>query len=101
MYGWLAKYREGGKDALKAQPVPGQPPKLNGQQLSRLYALIAGRDPRQMQFEFALWTREMVREVIRREFGVALVLSASACCCASSACRRNGHCTALTSRTLR
>ena len=25
-----------------------------------------------MQFEFALWTREMVREVIRREFGVAL-----------------------------
>ena len=25
-----------------------------------------------MRFEFALWTREMVREVIRREFGVAL-----------------------------
>ena len=22
VYGWLAKYREGGKDALKAQPVP-------------------------------------------------------------------------------
>ena len=72
VYGWLAKYREGGKDALKAQPVPGLPLKLNGQQLSRLYALIAGQDPRQMQFEFALWTREMVREVIRREFGVAL-----------------------------
>ena len=25
-----------------------------------------------MQFEFALWTREMIREVIRREFKVAL-----------------------------
>ena len=72
VYGWLAKYREGGKGALKAQPVPGRPPKLGGPQLSRLYALIAGQDPRQMQFEFALWTREMVREVIRREFGVAL-----------------------------
>ena len=48
------------------------PPKLGGPQLSRLYALIAGRDPRQMQFEFALWTREMIREVIRREFRVAL-----------------------------
>src|SRR5437763_5202223 len=72
VYAWLAKYREGGKDALKAQPVPGRPPKLAGPQLSRLYALIAGRDPRQMQFEFALWTREMVREVIRREFGVRL-----------------------------
>ena len=72
VYAWLAKYREGGRDALRAQPVPGLPPKLGGPQLSRLYALIAGRDPRQMQFEFALWTREMVREVIRREFGVAL-----------------------------
>src|SRR6266568_5139818 len=45
---------------------------MAGQQLSRLYGLIVGQDPRQMQFEFALWTREMVREVIRREFGVRL-----------------------------
>ena len=52
--------------------MPGRPPKLGGGQLSRLYALIAGQDPRQMQFEFALWTREMVREVIRCEFGVSL-----------------------------
>ena len=72
VYDWLAKYREGSKDALRAQPVPGRPPKLGGPQLSRLYGLIVGRDPRQMQFEFALWTREMIREVIRREFGVAL-----------------------------
>jgi transposase len=72
VYGWLAKYREGGKGALRARPVPGRPPKLSGPQVARLYALIVGRDPRQMQFEFALWTREMVREVIRREFKVAL-----------------------------
>jgi transposase len=72
VFGWVAKYREGGKAALKAKPVPGRPPKLSGPQLRRLYALIAGADPRQLQFEFALWTREMVREVIRREFGVAL-----------------------------
>jgi transposase len=72
VYGWLAKYREGGKDALRAQPVPGRPPKLGSPQLSRLYSLIVGKDPRQMEFEFALWTREMVREVIRREFGVRL-----------------------------
>jgi transposase len=72
VYDWLAKYREGGTDALRARPVPGRPPKLGGPQLSRLYALIAGQDPRQLQFEFALWTREMIREVIRREFKVAL-----------------------------
>jgi hypothetical protein len=44
VYAWLAKYREGGEDALRAQPVPGRPPKLGGPQLSRLYALIAGQD---------------------------------------------------------
>lgn len=72
VFGWVAKYREGGKGALKARPVPGRPPKLAGAQLRRLYTLIVGGDPRQLQFEFALWTREMVRQLIRREFGVAL-----------------------------
>ena len=72
VYGWLAKYREGGKDALKARPVPGRAPKLSGEQMRRLYTLITGADPRQLEFEFALWTREMVRQLIRREFRVSL-----------------------------
>jgi transposase len=72
VYAWLAKYREGGLEALKARPVPGRPPKLSGAQLARLYALVVGNDPRQLRFKFALWTRAMVRELIRREFGVAL-----------------------------
>jgi transposase len=25
VYAWLAKYREGGKDALRVRPVPGRP----------------------------------------------------------------------------
>lgn len=72
VFAWVARYREGGLEALKARPVPGRPPRLTGTQLSRLYALITGNDPRQLRFEFALWTREMVREVIRREFSVRL-----------------------------
>ena len=72
VYGWLAKVRGGGTDALKAKAIPGRPAKLGAQQISRLYALIVGVDPRQLSFGFALWTRGMIRELIRREFGVAL-----------------------------
>jgi transposase len=72
VFAWMAKFREGGLEALRAKPVPGRPPKLSGAQLRKLYTLIVGANPRQLQFEFALWTREIVRELIRREFGVAL-----------------------------
>ena len=72
VYGWLAKYREGCLEALKARPVPGRPSKLSGAQLQRIYTVVEGNDRRQMQFVFALWTRAMVRELIGREFGVRL-----------------------------
>jgi len=72
VYGWLAKYRAGGEAALLAKPVPGPAPKLAAKHHARLYALIRGTDPRQLQFDIVLWTRESVRELIRREFGVGL-----------------------------
>ena len=72
VYGWLAKAREGGRGALAARPVPGRPPKLSGEQMRRVYTLVCGSDPRQLEFDFALWTRDLVRQLIRREFKVSL-----------------------------
>ena len=72
VYGWLAKFRRGGVEALRAKPVPGRPRKLSAGQLSGLYRLIVGSDPRQLQFEFALWTRQLVGELTCRQFDVAL-----------------------------
>ena len=72
IYDWLAKYREGGVDALRAKAIPGRPPRLNGKQLRWLYQAITTKNPVQFQFEFALWTRGMVRELIRERFGVKL-----------------------------
>lgn len=72
IYDWLAKYREGGVDALRAKAIAGRPPKLSGEQLRKLYKAITTKNPMQHRFEFALWTRAMVRELIRERFGVRL-----------------------------
>jgi len=70
VYGWLQARDEGGPEALKVRVAPGRTPRLSEEQMTRLWKLIVGRDPRQLQFDFALWTRDMVRQLIRREFGV-------------------------------
>jgi transposase len=72
IYEWIARYREGGLDALKAKPLHGRPPVLNGKQVRWIYQAVTEKDPRQFQFEFALWTVAMIREVIRRHLGVRL-----------------------------
>ena len=72
IYEWLALYREGGFEALKMKKAKGRESKLNGQQLQTLYQIITSKNPIQLKFEFALWTRAMIRELIRKEFNVRL-----------------------------
>lgn len=72
IYDWLAKYREGGLEALRYKKIPGKEPKLSGKQLDRLYKLITSKNPLQLNFEFALWTRGMIRQLIWDEFNVRL-----------------------------
>ena len=72
IYEWLAKYREGGIDALRSRTASGRPTKLQGKDLQKIYRIVVGKDPRQLKFEFALWTRAMIRELIKREFRVRL-----------------------------
>jgi transposase len=74
VFGWLADAREGGLATDPKKPS-GRPPKLSDQQLSRLYAMLF-KDPRQFEFEFGLWTRRMVAEVVERKFGVTMSVSA-------------------------
>jgi len=72
IYKWIAKYREGGIEALKSKPLTGRPLKLNGQQLRWIYRTITVNNPLQLKFTYALWTREMVGELIEKKYGVSL-----------------------------
>lgn len=72
VFGWLAKYRSGGWDALNARKRGGRPPKLDGQKLKWLYDMITTKDPLQLKFDFALWNIRMIMDLIDRQFGIKL-----------------------------
>jgi transposase len=72
IYRWLAASREGGEEALKAKKLFGRPPKISGNVLQKLYTIIAKETPQQYRFPFALWTVEIIREILRKVFNIAV-----------------------------
>ena len=75
IYTWLASYRAGGWGALKARALKGRPRKVRPEQMRWLYRTVTAKSPLQYRFEFALWTREMIRILLREEFGLKLSLA--------------------------
>lgn len=77
IYRWLKASRGRGKGlkALDARPATGRPRTLSAAQERRVFGWINGKNPRQYGFEFGLWTRQIVRELIMQRFGVSLSLA--------------------------
>src|SRR3954451_25043465 len=72
IYPGLSKDRAEGRAALRAKPVPGRRRKLTDAQLGELADLITDTDPRDHGFAVALWTQEVIRQLIERRYGVQL-----------------------------
>jgi transposase len=72
IYKWLRAERSGGEAALDARQAGGPPCKLRDRQKQQVRKWICGKDPRQYGFDFGLWTRTIVAELIRRKMRITL-----------------------------
>jgi transposase len=72
---WVAAYRVGRKEALAATHAQGAVPKLTDKQKQWISKTLQSKSPRQLQFDFGLWTRELIRALIRKQFKVDLAVT--------------------------
>lgn len=76
-YKWLAKVRGPGrgKRCLVARQGSGRTPKLTRAQRLQVFRWVNGKNPMQYGFDFALWTRDVVRELILKKFKISLCVT--------------------------
>ena len=72
IYIWLARYRAGGWGGLRARALQGRPMKVSPAQMRWVYRTVTGKSPLQYRFAFALWTRGMIRILLREQFQLEL-----------------------------
>lgn len=77
IYRWLktASGRGKGIKALASRKGTGRPRKLTPAQEQQVFRWVNGKNPMQYGFDFGLWTRQIVRELVQMKFGVALSLA--------------------------
>lgn len=77
IYRWHqhARGRGQGLRALASRPATGRPRTLTAAQERQVFRWINGKNPRQYGFDFGLWTRQIVRDLIAQRFGVRLSLA--------------------------
>lgn len=72
IFRWLKKAREEGINSLAPKPKPGRRRKLTEKEEQEVKRWIVGKDPRQYNFDFGLWTREIVSDLILDRIGIKL-----------------------------
>ncbi len=76
IFRWLKDFQAGGYAALAERISKGPEPKLNEKQREKVKGWILGKDPRQYGFDFGLWSRKIVGQMIQEKLGVELGITA-------------------------
>ena len=76
IYRWLRQARRRGEGALKSRKATGRPPMLTERRKQAVARWITGKDPRQYGFNFGLWTRQIVADLLEKRFGVHMSVTA-------------------------
>ena len=72
VYQWLKRYNADNIDGLKYKKIPGKQPTLNKAQKQKIFDIVTSKNPLQLKFAFALWTRAMVKDLILEKFAISL-----------------------------
>ena len=77
IYETIRAYKKGGLKALKPKTrgrKPGKNRTLTPEQETEIIQLITEKNPDQLKMKCCLWTRDAVRELIKRQFGIDMPL---------------------------
>ncbi len=75
IYPWLREFKDKGLEALAESIAQGPDAKMTDKQRQRVKRWILGKDPRQYGFDFGLWTRRIVQQLIQEKMGIELCLT--------------------------
>jgi len=76
IYPWLRKFEEEGWEGLAGSIAAGPEVKLSEKQRQQVKRWILGKDPRQYGFDYGLWSRRIVQELIKQRMKIDMGLTA-------------------------
>ena len=72
IFKWIRKAKKEGLDSLAPLPRSGRARTLKKEEEQEVKSWIVAKDPRQHRFDFCLWTRKIVADLIENRYGVIL-----------------------------
>jgi len=75
IYPWLREFEDKGLEALVESISEGPEPKMNDKQKKQVQRWILGKDPRQYGFDFGLWSRRIVQQLIQDKMCIELCVT--------------------------